>query len=817
MHRQTSEIPRRGRLAAPASALLLTVAIAGLAGTLLVASPSRAGRAARSTQAGSARLALVTPRDVFGLKPAAVPSSARRAWSAVLPSSARAGAAIGVLRGPKVLLVSRAASAGSAARAGALARTLRRLSGARLARLDAAAVGHNARGPGVAHVVWSAGTLVGQVSVLGAGRAGAGLARTTAAAARGRVAAALAKTAWDRVLDQVRPDGSVSVSTALQAFSLAIAPLPGVRVPAGRAGRIPDGTLAINWALSKLNRMTSAERAAVEQVLARLHGAPQHSYRVLAERGVRARSADWQPNAAYQKQAEEEASAIRDKIGFPLTLKLHAGTGPADGSADGYTAVTNAQGNQDADPPTDCWISVSPSGQNAPPTYLKVILAHEVFHCFQGQINGVFYYNAVPWVIEGGANWAACNVVPGATDGGWWSQYLETPGTPLFEREYGADGFFSLLSQHGIDLWSRWPAIIHAAQTASFSAYANAVGAQQETILWDWASSYAQDASRGADWGVSGPCKPAYTNPHPVAADVAQGSQLTITVPTWTTALVVPYSTADVVKIDPTSGHVRLSSSGHIDEFLVHGETAYCTSSGGSCTCPGGSETLERLNSIGGTFLAFTGGPTGAEATVTGMSLDDYCNKTPGGSSCSVLPGNQLRSILGLTSSTVLDGSVVSSDADSALSYECDLGAWSGPKPTTAAETLQRARSGKAAAVAYETWTQGTGRNADQWPSDFAKMTSDFDQGVITPPGPYADAGWSITTFQLQRFGHEGGKGIALRSPGGPTQGLAGAGGCWWNSSTLTVICLVDIEAANKPILTHLNQLAAIAVPRFLG
>jgi hypothetical protein len=758
----------------------------------------------------------VTSRDVAGLEPAAVPSAARRAWRAVLPPSARTGAATGVLRGSKVLLVSRAASTGSAARAGALARTLRRLSGARLARLDAAAIGHSVRGPGVAHVVWSAGTLVGQVSVLGAGRAGPGLARTAAAAARGRVAAALAKTAWVRVLDQVRPDGSVSVSTALQAFSLAIAPLPGVRVPAGPAGRIPDGTLAINWALSKLNRMTPAQRAAVEQVLARLRGAPQHSYRFLGEGGVRARSAaDWQPNAAYQQKAEQEALAIGAKLGFPLALKLHVGTGPADGTSDAYTVVTNAKGDQDADPPTDCWVSVTPSGQNASPTYLLVNLAHEVFHCFQGQIDGVFLYNAEQWVIEGGANWAACNVVPGATDAGWWAQYLETPGTPLFEREYGADGFFSLLSQHGIDLWSRWPAIIHAAQTANFPAYANAVGAQQESILWDWASSYAQDAKRGADWVVSGACAPAYTNPHPVPASVADGSQFKLTAPAWTTALVIPYSTADVVKIDPTSGHVRLSS-GSIDQLLVHGDTAYCTSSGGGCTCPGGSETLERINSSGGTFIALTGGPPGAEATVTGMTLEDYCKKTPtGGGACSLLPAQQLRSILGLASSAVLDAGVVSSDP--ALSYQCDLGAWSGPKPTTTAETAQRARSGKAVAVSYETWAPGSGPNADQWPNRFAEMTSDFVKGVLMLPGPYGNAGWTIKRIQLGHFGHDGGNGLALRGGQGLLKGLAGAGACWWEGAALTAICLVDVEAAGKPILKHLNQLAAIAVPRFLG
>ncbi len=56
--------------------------------------------------------------------------------------------------------------------------------------------------------------------------------------------------------------------TALQAFSLAIAPLPGVRVPAGPVGVIPDGSLAVGWLLPWIERLTRAQRAVVEHGLA---------------------------------------------------------------------------------------------------------------------------------------------------------------------------------------------------------------------------------------------------------------------------------------------------------------------------------------------------------------------------------------------------------------------------------------------------------------------------------------------------------------------------------------------------------------------
>ena len=50
-------------------------------------------------------------------------------------------------------------------------------------------------------------------------------------------------SSYDQLFDQVGDDGSVSMDTALQAFALAIAPLPGVTPPAGhrRADRRTDG------------------------------------------------------------------------------------------------------------------------------------------------------------------------------------------------------------------------------------------------------------------------------------------------------------------------------------------------------------------------------------------------------------------------------------------------------------------------------------------------------------------------------------------------------------------------------------------------
>jgi hypothetical protein len=49
----------------------------------------------------------------------------------------------------------------------------------------------------------------------------------------------------------------------------------------------------------------------------------------------------------------------------------------------------------------------------------------------------------------------------------------------------------------------------------------------------------------------------------------------------------------------------------------------------------------------------------------------------------------------------------------------------------------------------------------------------------------------------------------------GRAKGLVAAMGCWWDNSTSSAICLLDEEAAGKPVVKHLNELAKIAVPSF--
>lgn len=74
-------------------------------------------------------------------------------------------------------------------------------------------------------------------------------------------------TAWEKTLARIRPDGSMDLDTALVAFSLAIAPLPGVALPPEDPGLITDGTEAVRWLRSHWNELTDAQQTEAQRHL----------------------------------------------------------------------------------------------------------------------------------------------------------------------------------------------------------------------------------------------------------------------------------------------------------------------------------------------------------------------------------------------------------------------------------------------------------------------------------------------------------------------------------------------------------------------
>ncbi len=58
-----------------------------------------------------------------------------------------------------------------------------------------------------------------------------------------------------------------------------------------------------------------------------------------------------------------------------------------------------------------CRIRVNPAVASGPISYLVVVLAHEVFHCFEFDLDPAWASQG-DWLIEGMAEWAALSVDP---------------------------------------------------------------------------------------------------------------------------------------------------------------------------------------------------------------------------------------------------------------------------------------------------------------------------------------------------------------------------------------------------------------------
>ena len=225
-------------------------------------------------------------------------------------------------------------------------------------------------------------------------------------------------------------------ATAQQAFALAVAPLPGVRVPRGPRGSIPDGTLATSWVLANYGRLAPSRRSAVDKIV----------------RKAFALSVEGRPAGAQLNAVRDQAIAFAgQQAGVPLTLPVTIVRNyPSTGSGAATLGVDANGSYRSAKPAARCIISVRRGGAS------KTVIAAQVFHCLQIQLAGradaLQTLDATrPWLGEGSSAYAGCLF---AQDGATayrkaYATYVDEPATPLDHRTYDAIGFFAHLSTTG--------------------------------------------------------------------------------------------------------------------------------------------------------------------------------------------------------------------------------------------------------------------------------------------------------------------------------------------------------------------------------
>ncbi len=490
--------------------------------------------------------------------------------------------------------------------------------------------GYIARRGRTLSVAWREGNRIGVIVLTVKRRAARDRALQYAALADGWLTAPVPSTAWGSVLAQIRPNGTVSKTTALEAFVLAYGPLPGVATPPGRRTGIPSGTLAAQWVVRYLPQLSRRQRAIVERRL----GLPPPT------RVARAAFVDdptFHQDVEIQALADDWLPTYQSLTGHTLKMKVIGGLtsevvkGKNGGLAYADTWPFNAEGGWDSGQMVTCRIRVTAVGQAQSSEFLKLVVAHELFHCFEFDMVGSWNLPA-DWITEGMADWAALSVdpVPWTVGGGNLNTYLFSPKTPLFERSYDAVGFWGHVEDVFPGLFKRAASVLNAGSNqASFSA---ALAGTDDAFLSSWGSSpFRASTAGGPAWQMHSPIEPPAFGALPLAYETIDpailGGNGTVDAPPLTTAQYIVISPPDEPVLHVViQGHARL---GLEENYTDLKDVWFCTSPG-DCFCPANTtgSVPPTLPLTSKAALGLSGDPDapGTYGGLTSYPLSQFCH-----------------------------------------------------------------------------------------------------------------------------------------------------------------------------------------------
>jgi len=476
-------------------------------------------------------------------------------------------------------------------------------------------------------VVWRRGVRIGLVVVSGARTAASQAVDIAMLEDLRLTAAGTPRTAWERVQEETSPSGGVPLTAALQLLVLAGARLPGVRAPSGPRRPLVDGDGALLPIIRYLPHLRGALRGAAWKLLG------------LSGTGHAARTASFgdphfTPNASLTAQATALASTYAKPayLGVALRAKIIAGVSSSVGTALANALPIDAKGQWVAQDAPICRVEVSPSlGAATPAGYLSYVLAHEVFHCFQFQLDPTASAQGA-WLIEGMAEWAAIEVAtscPPNKKWGWQGVYLNSPHQPLFQRTYDAAGFWGHV-QETVGLWRTVSAVLNAPTPREAVIAAGADGAAFTTT---WGSSFFRLGPSAPAWDIAKPVVVPAALATTQTTSVA-GSEV-ISLDPYTTRQVAlqPSQTAPLITIHLNGVHGRFGENeNYLDDDLT--SRTFCSGTDQECSCPEGEAStvpsLTPLPANPSLGVATLDQPGTVEITYTSPEDGGYCEPSTG-------------------------------------------------------------------------------------------------------------------------------------------------------------------------------------------
>jgi hypothetical protein len=439
---------------------------------------------------------------------------------------------------------------------------------------------------------------------------------------------------YSHLFAQVREDGSVPLETALQAFSLAIAPLPGVTLPPGDPPALYerlDGTFAIEWLTPYLDQLTADQRAVVDkQALPGpdLKPVPQKAAAVaLGGFALEPRTADI-VQQTYLDALADARIILNSKLGRKLPFdpgfdvyKVHIGSQVT-------LAQTYAIYNNKSLKLEGCNIHAEPELGLQPLDIVRATMAHELFHCYQYEL---FYEHGLPyephpqWITEGSAEWVG-EATLGTTNTGrdWWTDYLTTPEQSLFLRTYDAVGFYSHMVESGIDPWTHVDNMLVAPNNVEAYKIAEA---PRDDFLDTWASGLFREPLMGAAWNATADWQ-VFKRANRTEMALANDESKPVSAAYVAETIIHLDATQTDIVETKIGGHARLHAGSRDDVGLE--QRFYCTRLDG-CDCPAGQLWTgpDLVDVPPDMFIGITGSLDTASGQLIGHKLDEWCKKAP--------------------------------------------------------------------------------------------------------------------------------------------------------------------------------------------
>ena len=307
--------------------------------------------------------------------------------------------------------------------------------------------------------------------------------------------------------------GQISLQTALAGFDETVANLPGVKAKKGEIGTLDDATLLIDEIAANLSKLTPAQLEVYTAATT-----PAADALIIPPEGTATPPAARRARKLTEREEFElyldEALAIMRNHGFallrPIKLSLLTDQGGQKPNVLAYVDF----GDIGPNPTPYCNMFVTQFGRTKDADYKRTFITHELAHCAQHAFYASFADRAkVPaWVVEGGADFLAGLTVEEEARmpvGLHWSAWLDDPESDLFKRTYDGLGFYSMLTQAGIDGWSRYRQILSAATSGgSNGAYAAATAGVPDVFYDRWGPGLLRDTSLGEQWEYEGSAIP---------------------------------------------------------------------------------------------------------------------------------------------------------------------------------------------------------------------------------------------------------------------------------------------------------------------